>query len=99
LSKISLVIVRQSEIRRAYLSFQDVRQAEVCETVRRSRACLLMVPMTMTEIIAATIPKTINQPLCGLSNVSSESAAPIPDDCAPTFGSIFLPHYFCVPSF
>lgn len=35
-----------------------------------------MVPMTMTEIIVATIPKTINQVFCEFSNVSSESPTP-----------------------
>lgn len=34
-----------------------------------------MVPMTMTEIIVATIPKTINQVFGGLLNASSETPA------------------------
>ena len=32
--------------------------------------------MTMTEIIVAAIPKTINQVFCGLLDVSSETPAP-----------------------
>ena len=59
-----------------FFIFQDVRQTEVCRTVRRLRACLLMAPRTMTEIIVATIPKKINQVFCGLSNVNSESPTP-----------------------